>query len=107
MAQGIWHGFPTEPSPGCVNAGLKLLMIRLPVMRCTCEKFGRRFIPCFVRRLGPEEWINLFLLVWKTLNQSLTCWRDANPQALSNRRSNKNLADQVIIFYYLFVLHPN
>ena len=39
----------------CVLAGLKLLMIQLGVMRCSCEKCRVLFIPVFLRKLVGKE----------------------------------------------------
>ncbi|XP_050111793.1 uncharacterized protein LOC126590365 [Malus sylvestris] len=48
----------------------------------------------FCEKIRARRMDQSFSARWKTLNQSLTCWRDANAQALSNRRSGENLVNQ-------------
>ena len=55
----------------CVLARLKLLIVRLRVMRCSCEKYGILFIPIILRKLMGKEPNNRYPVVGNCLANCL------------------------------------
>ena len=84
---------------------MKLLIIPLRVMRCSCEKCGVSYISNFLSKWVGQEPKNRCLIVGNYLAIPLVRGETTLTQASSNLRSGENYADEVRIYYnYLFVL---